>query len=163
MKHSVKAYWCGPAALQNALLVLGDRVGQHRIAELSGTTEDGTDEYDLIRAIGLLGYKPDMFATDDRQEAWLWLRDWPVRGVPLLICVDNWRHWVTITGRCGDRLNLEDPEQHDAPYNMSQNGVWKPKTESVLRRWKASLRTRVTMVEEGEPKGPKWFGIGIHK
>ena len=161
MKYALKDCWCGPAAIQNALRLLGKPVGQKRIADLAGTTDEGTDDEDLIRAIGLLGFRPDVFSTDDKREAWIWLREWPAKGVPLIICVDQWDHWITIVGRSGDRVVIQDPEK--APYNTSQNGTWTPKVESILRRWRASNRTRVEKVEDGEPKGPKWYGVGIHR
>jgi hypothetical protein len=86
---------CGPFALKHALLMRGVLASEREITRLAGTNLDGTDEAQLERAAHQYGCdlptirKVD--SEDARSELVGFLRD----GVPCLLCVDGWDHWVT--------------------------------------------------------------------
>jgi hypothetical protein len=132
--------WCGPAALQEALRVLGVRVGQAKLAKVIGACpEEGSDEHDILQALTKLGCQFSEFSTNRRNDARDWLTNWAYT-TPLLLCVDDWDHWVLVAGGCGPRLFLFDSA--DSPWNKAQNGPWPLLPTTILKRWRAARRNR---------------------
>ncbi len=86
---------CGPFALKHALLMRGILASEREIGRLAGTNPEGTDEAQLARAARHYGCElPTIRKLDPdaaRQELVGFLRD----GIPCLLCVDGWDHWVT--------------------------------------------------------------------
>jgi ABC-type bacteriocin/lantibiotic exporter with double-glycine peptidase domain len=131
----------------NALSVYGQRrrVGQHRVAALAGTSDDGSDHHDLIRAIDALGYGPAEFESDCPNEARWWLLSLAPL-MPMILCIDRWAHWVAVTGWCGSRAVLVDGDavgdlvQHVAPA-------------ALLKRWRAARAQR--------SEGGLYYGIAV--
>jgi hypothetical protein len=89
------AWLCGPFALKHALLLLGVHVNEKELAELAGTTPDGTDEEELARAAErygcALGTNRYMDAEGCRQALTAYVN----QGIPTLLCIEQWDHWVT--------------------------------------------------------------------
>ena len=150
-KYQQKSFWCGPASIQNALRAKGYRVGQGRIADLANTGEDGTDEDGVMSAIRALGYEAVEFGTNHKSEAITWVNKASRDGMPALLCVDNWGHWVCVGGNCGDRLWVIDSIK--SPLNQAENGLHCLATSTLVRRWRASRKMA--------GKEPKWYAIGI--
>lgn len=151
-QYQSKDWYCSPAALQCALACLGVRVGQGRLAAAIGVTEDGADEDDIIGAISALKLRPDPFHTDSKQEARRYLLERAAIH-PIILCVDDWGHWVTVAGQCNDRLFLFDPSKE--VWNAIHRGGWPLKTSTILKRWAASKAKR-------GPAGA-YYAIGIMK
>jgi len=140
MSYQSNPAWCGPAALQNALKIHGVRVGQGKLAKLLGTSDDGTDEHDLIGALDRLGCQWHELNTRNKNEARRWLIKFaPV--APLLLCVDSWDHWITVAGCCGPRLWLLDSSNE--PWNTCGLGRWPLTPKTILKRWRATRRAAV--------------------
>ena len=150
MQYQRGAASCSAAALQNCLAVLGVRVGQHRLERLIGCTDDGADEQDILRALSAFGAAVEICATSRRADALSWLRKHAYVG-PLLLCVDDWGHWVSVAGGCGPRLWLFDPVPE--PWNMAQNGAWPLLPKTIVKRWRAARRHK--------KDGALFYGIAV--
>jgi ABC-type bacteriocin/lantibiotic exporter with double-glycine peptidase domain len=122
VKKQSKNYWCGIASIANALEVLGIRRSQREIAKLCDVNaEHGTDETEMKRALLANLMTVDEWHGTDEAEAMYWLMtSLTPYGAPVILCVDNDEHWVTVIGTCGKRLIVFDPsrnhgiEVHDA-------------------------------------------------
>ena len=139
MRYQSNAADCSATAIQNALRVLGVRVGQHKIARHLGDLSDGADESAILYALGELDCAVDVFESSRRNDARAWLR--LAYAAPLLLCVDDWGHWITIAGGCGRRLFLFDSARE--PWNEAENGAWPLLPRTILKRWRASRRSAV--------------------
>jgi ABC-type bacteriocin/lantibiotic exporter with double-glycine peptidase domain len=145
--------WCGPAALRNALYAMGRSVSMAHIAKLAHTSREGTGERQIIRVIKALGYVAEEFSSDNDRHAKQWLVSHATLGVPLILCVDNWDHWVTVAGNFGRRVWLYDSE--NSPQNLKENGSWCLNPRTVLSRWKAARR-----VADGLPR---YYGVAVFR
>jgi hypothetical protein len=88
---------CGPYALKHALLTLGVNAPIPRLSKLAGTHwRSGTDEHGLARAARAFKCRFPTIRRHDpdkaRQELVRYLR----KGIPVLLCVHEWAHWVTV-------------------------------------------------------------------
>ena len=154
MRYQQTDYYCGPAALQNALKALRKHVTQDRIAELAGTSPaEGTDEDGIKRATIALGYGVDEIATDDRARARNLLTGSLLVGRPVLLCVDRWGHWVTAIAMAGTAVVVAEPARF--PHTQRENGILVVTQERLLRRWRAG-RTRHKGLDR-----PRYYGIAI--
>jgi hypothetical protein len=89
------AWLCGPFALKHALLLLGIRADEHELAALAGTTEEGTDEEELARAAGRFGCTLGTSRYMDAESCHRALMAYVADGIPTLLCIEQWDHWVT--------------------------------------------------------------------
>lgn len=88
---------CGPFALKHALVVLGVLQDERALSRVAGSHWwHGTDEAQLDRAAQ--HFECDVLtvrradADRARRELVRYLR----RGVPVLLCVEEWAHWLTV-------------------------------------------------------------------
>ena len=117
---------CGPFALKHALLIQGVRAHEDTLARIAGSTEElGTDEHQLARAAAHHGahliITRRRTATATRRTLIRWLREQPV-----LLCVDQWDHWVAAVG-CDDERVVTLDSHYDTVLRVDP---W----ETVLRR-----------------------------
>lgn len=106
---------CGPAALHNALAALGVARSEDELIQLTGQRPSGTSAAGILRAIKTIseGVVPPlvgeavMWRNKDEAVRGLW---WYLteRGRPLILCVDNFDHWVACTGYLGYRFAVMD-------------------------------------------------------
>ena len=88
---------CGPFALKHALLALGRMVDGERIARQTGNHWwSGVDEIRLARAARAneCDLEPGHTRSADRARRALNAR--LKQRVPVLLCVDDWGHWITV-------------------------------------------------------------------
>jgi hypothetical protein len=102
------SWQCGPFALKHALLVQGVRAHEDSIARIAGSTvELGTDEHQLARAAAHYGahliITRRRTASATQRTLVRWLREQPV-----LLCLDQWDHWVTAVGADHERVVVLD-------------------------------------------------------
>lgn len=88
---------CGPFALKHALVVLGVLQDERQLSRVAGAHWwHGADEIQLGRAARRYDCDLLMVRRQDeahaRQELVKYLR----RGLPVLLCVDEWSHWLTV-------------------------------------------------------------------
>ena len=101
---------CGPYALKHALIMLGILVDERKITRIARSNGSGTDERSLARAARRFGCdlkeirleEPD----DARKELTGFLRD----GIPCLLCVHQWKHWVAVVKEEKGKFLLLDSE-----------------------------------------------------
>jgi hypothetical protein len=118
--HGQPNSWqCGPFALKHGLLGLGVFAHEDRLARLAGSNEArGTDERQLARAARR--YQADLpvarrgTAAGARAEIEAWVR----RGIPVLLCLDQWDHWVTAVAADAGHVVLFD-SKYDAPLLLT--------------------------------------------
>ncbi len=88
---------CGPFALKHALVTQGIIADEKDIAKLAGSRWwAGTDEIQLGRAARHYGCRLEMFRRHDSRQARRELIDYLRRGIPSLLCVREWEHWITV-------------------------------------------------------------------
>ena len=110
MKAQSRSYTCGAAAASNALECLGVRRTQAQLSRLGYVSpETGTDEEELKRM--LLASEAAVDEWDFTMEALSkdWLRSHLTTRGPVIACMDNWEHYCTIIGFCGNRYVVFDP------------------------------------------------------
>jgi len=111
VKLQERKFSCGPAAVRAALYVFGhNNISEATLRRMAGTTSEGTDERGFMRAIRSYGHKPKEYQAESRKAAWAWLKGTLGRGKPVLLCVDQWDHWVTAVGRLGGKVLVFDPD-----------------------------------------------------
>ncbi len=87
---------CGPFALKHALLVHGILVNEREISRSAGSHWwNGTDEVQLARVARRYGSRLEMVRKLDADLARRALVSYLRRGIPALLCVYEWTHWVT--------------------------------------------------------------------
>jgi hypothetical protein len=100
---------CGPFALKHALLAVGRVVDVGRIAETARTRWwSGTNEIQLTRAARAEGC--DLLHDSAREEdaAHRMLLAQLRERTPVLLCVEEWSHWVTVLRAEGGRFVVVD-------------------------------------------------------
>ena len=152
MRYQSTPFNCGPAALQNALKVMGKHITQSRLAELAGTTEaEGTDEEGLKRAALATGVGVDEISCAEPRVAFARVYGALLVGRPVLLCVDRWSHWVTAIGVAGTRVLVAEPGGY--PYAVRENGLLVLERDRLLRRWRAAHRV--------SRKSPAYYGLAL--
>lgn len=99
---------CGPFALKYALIVLGIPGDEVEIARVAGTDESGTDEVELGRAARRYGCQLQLTRAEDPATSWAELTRRLRERIPVLLCVNEWGHWVTAAGLEGDEIVILD-------------------------------------------------------
>jgi hypothetical protein len=105
---------CGPFALKHALLALGRMVDVGEIAQTAKTHWwSGTNEIQLARAARVFECDLVLERKSDAEEARKVLTQHLREQTPVLLCVDEWSHWITVL-RAEDRRfvvvdSLDDP------------------------------------------------------
>jgi len=153
MKPQSKPWTCGAATVRNTLRCFGKKVSEESLRGLCGTTEEGTDEVGIIRALKYYGYQVNEFHSDSRPNAWAWLHGCLSNGSFVILCLSNWEHWCVCTGRCGNRVTIVDPSNFK--YNRAENltHVWDKKY--LMKHW---WNTRKSV--EGEDR---IYAISVNK
>lgn len=151
MKLQERMFSCGPAAVRAALYVLGHRVSEATLRKRAGTTPEGTDEKGLMRAIRSYGHKPKEYQSESRRASWAWLKGALGRGKPVLLCVDQWDHWVAAVGRLGGKVLIFDPDS--SPGRRKKYSGLEVYTEQELWiRW---------MYEDEDSNKCIYYGVSI--
>lgn len=134
MRYQSQAWSCGPASIVNGCRVLGMRVSERSVRALCGSSPDGTDDDQMIAGIRGLGLTATPHHSADAAAAWAFVRSNVMEGRPSLICIDQWRHWVTLIGTVGGLVILVDPV--DTKSNRSENGIHAFSRPRLASRWR---------------------------
>ncbi len=128
---------CGPVSLCNALRCFGVWLTEERAVQLCGTSEDGTDERDLMRALGLLGVQSWELTEYSRGAAQQMLMAAIRCGEPCVIAIDDYGHWVSVIGNLGhDRVVVVDSTNEGD--NPDELGTWVISLDELCDRWECS-------------------------
>jgi hypothetical protein len=87
---------CGPYALKHALIMLGVLVDEGKITKVAGSNGSGTNEKNLARAARRFGCELREIRITDPTEARRELTGFLRSGIPCLLCVHEWKHWVAV-------------------------------------------------------------------
>ncbi|HEY4182761.1 MAG TPA: hypothetical protein VGM90_38280 [Kofleriaceae bacterium] len=88
---------CGPFALKHALLALGRMVDVNEISSTAKTHWwSGTNEIQLARAARAFECDLVLERRRDAEQARKTLTKFLKDQTPVLLCVDEWSHWVTV-------------------------------------------------------------------
>lgn len=97
IKPQPNLWQCGPFALKHALITLGIFAEEGTITRIAGSrSANGTDETQLGRAARYYNCELEMVRKHDPESARLALMDYLRKGIPSLLCVYEWSHWVTV-------------------------------------------------------------------
>ncbi len=100
---------CGPFALKHALVVLGRLTDEATIARVAHPHWwAGTDEVKLARAARRFDCELPMIRRTESDRARGALIRYVSQRVPVLLCVDDWGHWVTVVRHEQQRFVLLD-------------------------------------------------------
>ncbi len=103
---------CGPFALKHALITLGIFADERSITRVTRTRADsGTDEVQLGRAAREYGCTLQTIRRHDPERARRELIRYLRRGIPVLLCIYGWNHWVAAVKAESGRFILLD--SHD--------------------------------------------------
>jgi hypothetical protein len=129
---------CGPFALKHALVMLGILADEGEISKLAGANKlSGTNEVQLARAARRFDCNLALERREDAREARRELVEHLRQGLPCLICIGEWSHWVTVVKEEKGRFILLD-SQDEAVL--------------VILNWKQLESCWVYHLEVGEPK-----------
>lgn len=88
---------CGPFALKHSLIAIGKFVSEDELASVARTHWwSGTDELRLARAARSVDTDLDIVRRFDAESARRSLIEHLDRRLPVLLCVDDWAHWIAV-------------------------------------------------------------------
>ncbi len=103
---------CGPFALKHALISLGIFADEGAITHLAATRyKYGTDDIQLMRAARHFDCDVPMIRRHDPDVARVELIKYLRRGIPVLLCINDWNHWVTVVKSQNGRFILLDSRE----------------------------------------------------
>src|SRR3989304_3926838 len=125
------SWQCGPFALKHGLLAHGVFVHEEDITKVAGTTEaDGTDDRQLMRAAlafgGVLQCRRYRTVFGARRA----LAPLLAAEIPVLLCVDQWDHWVTAVSADAEHVVVLD-SHYDTVVRL---GPWAPVVRRIAYR-----------------------------
>jgi len=110
MRAQQRNYTCGLAAVANALECLGIKRTQQQIGKLCYSDPmNGTSEIEIQRALLACGAHVDEWEHKQAPRSWDWLFTRLFAGQPVILCVDDFQHWVTAVGLLGQSVIVFDP------------------------------------------------------
>ncbi|HET6512612.1 MAG TPA: cysteine peptidase family C39 domain-containing protein [Candidatus Kapabacteria bacterium] len=120
---------CGPFALKHALAILGQFVDEKELTKRARTTRAGTDEKMLTKAAKCFQADLTEIRKLNEDSAHRALTSYLKKGIPCLICINQWGHWVTVVGYDPrkDRFVVIDSEKDPV--------VRIPSWTELKRRW----------------------------
>ena len=109
---------CGPFALKHALVALGRLADEQMISAVAHPHWwAGTDEVKLARAARHFDCELPMIRRTESDRARGALIRYVSQRVPVLLCVDDWGHWVTVVRHEQQRFVLLD-SRHEPVVNV---------------------------------------------
>jgi hypothetical protein len=104
---------CGPFALKHALVALGRLADEDQISSVAHPHWwSGTDEVRLARAAQAFDCDLPFIRRRDPALAHHALVRYVRRHIPVLLCIDEWEHWITVVRSEGGRFVVLD-SKHD--------------------------------------------------
>jgi ABC-type bacteriocin/lantibiotic exporter with double-glycine peptidase domain len=133
MRLQENSYSCGPAAIRNAFRVFGHKVSLKNIAAACGTTEDGTDDVEMLQGIRAFNYTATEYKANSKTEGWLWLHGCLTHDRVVILCINDWQHWVVCIGSLGNRVVIFDSANYAS--NIKENGVKVWSKRHLMQAW----------------------------
>lgn len=122
-------YQCGPFALKYALVMLGEFENEREIGRKAGSTWwYGTDEIGLAKAAKSFGCKMKYFRREDPDDAIKILHYHLKQGLPCILSVDSWGHWLTVVNEQKNKFIVVDSARDKVIVINT--------AKQLLKRWK---------------------------
>lgn len=137
---------CGAGSIANALLAMGEHQFQEVIWNVAGGTADGLAPGRLLSGLDTLGYLGRELGFRAPTPALRALRRLLGKGTPVILCVDDWEHWVTAIGVLGERFLVADPADAEIVLSLSP--------DELTRRWFRNSKRAVRQ---------PFYGIAVEK
>lgn len=134
VRYQAVPWSCGPASIVNGCRALGAKASERSVRAACGTTKDGTDDHQMIAGIREIGMTATAHSSKDMADAWAFIRSNAMEGRPSVICIDQWKHWVTVIGTIGGSVIIVDPSNVKA--NKAENGIHVLSRTKLARRWR---------------------------
>ncbi len=135
------SWQCGPFALKHGLLGWGVFAHENDLARIAGSSErDGTDETQLRRVAAAHGCELGLVRHRTARGARHTLARLLAARVPVLLCVDQWDHWVTAMGADADRVVLFDSYFDDTVVRLEAWDRLMTRLAFRQRRWRGLWR-----------------------
>lgn len=100
---------CGPFALKHALVALGRLADESAISNVAHPHWwAGTDEVKLARAARAFDCDLPFIRRTDPDRAYVTLTRYINQRLPVIICVDEWGHWITVVRHEHERFVVID-------------------------------------------------------
>jgi len=123
------SYQCGPFALKYAFVMLGIFKSEDQIAKVAGSTWwEGTDEIGLSRAARRYRCRLTHFSSGDPDTARKALNKKIKKGIPCVLSVNNWEHWLTAINYSSGKYVVVDSGMDDVINVVS--------ARKLMRLWK---------------------------
>jgi hypothetical protein len=121
-------YQCGPFALKYALVMLGQFRDEKIIARRAGSTWwYGTDEIGLAHAARYFHCTMKYFKNPDAKSSIKKLISYLEKGIPCILSVDNWGHWLTVLNYDKKKFIVVDSAKDKVIVTYS--------ARQLLKRW----------------------------
>ncbi len=122
-------YQCGPFALKYALIMIGRFENEREIGKRAGSTWwYGTDEIGLAKAAKSFNCKMKYFRRETPEESIKVLTNHLKQGLPCILSVDSWEHWVTVINEQQGKFIVVDSALDKVIVILSHN--------QLAKRWK---------------------------
>ena len=103
---------CGPFALKHALVTLGRLADEDAISQVAAPHWwAGTDEIKLARAARHFDCEMPFVRRTDPDRAYSTIVRYINMRLPVIICVDDWGHWITVVRHEHERFVVIDSKQ----------------------------------------------------
>ncbi len=113
-------YTCGPFSLKHAMNMFGVFIGDKLIIEKSGAKWwKGTDEVGLEAAAKAFNFKFEAFTTESEYKALVSLNKYLKKGYPCILCVNNWKHWITVVNHTKNEYVVINSGENKVFYTLS--------------------------------------------
>ena len=123
---------CGPAAVVNAIYLLGGHADYDEVVRLAGTNKNGTSWTGLFNAFDGLGYRTAEYQTNCERNAWAFLKYWKGRA-PLIAWMHSSDHYVVVSGVVSRTVAIIDSDRAKAREAL---GVKTYDRNEWLQEWK---------------------------
>jgi ABC-type bacteriocin/lantibiotic exporter with double-glycine peptidase domain len=130
MKLQKEPYDCGVYSILNGARALGLSIPVARIRKHADTDETGTNEHGIMNALEKLGFTYEEFKLP-KKPAFAQL----FSGYPVILNVEDGRHWVTLIGTMGKRVVIFDSWM--AKWNAQENGISVLSEQQLMHWWTA--------------------------
>jgi hypothetical protein len=131
------SWQCGPFALKHGLLALGIHAHEDQLTRIASSSEtNGTDEYQLARAAHAHGCTLSVVRRFHAAAAQQELDHWFARGIPVLLCLDQWEHWVTALAADREHVVVLDSQFDNAVLRVETRDRVGERLAYHKRRWR---------------------------
>lgn len=155
------SWQCGPFALKHGLLAVGVFAHEDELTRIAGSSEaGGTDDVQLARAARAFGCRLLLIRRRSARAARRALVDQLATGVPVLLCLDQWEHWVTVVAEEAGECVLFDSHL-DTVLRIERWERLRQRLAFRRRRWRRLWRRTVYDLHPLVPLAPHEVRLGL--